>query len=468
MEPSLTATVAAGSARAASLRYAWYVAGLLTLIQIVSYLDRFLPSLVLPAIKQDLHLTDFQVGLILGPAFVIFYVLLGIPIGWLADRASRRTILATGIAIWCAMTAATAAATGFLPLFLARLGVGFGEAAVAPTSVSLIGDYFGRERQARAMSLFMSGTFLGAGISFLFFGPLVHYIQALPPVSVPLLGTVQSWRLCFLLVGAPGLLLSVLMLTVREPARRERIVLEDSSGVVQPASLASALGFIRQRWRAYGTLFIASACNVTMGALAFWNVALFKRTWNWSVAEVGVAVGLIFLTAGPLGTLLGLVLTNRHFAAGRRDATLRALFLGLLIGVPAYTVFPLMPRAALGLVALFCAHIGQAMATAAGPATLLLISPGQMRAQATAVYYLVISLVAQLLGPPLVGLLADMMGHPDALRYAVSLEALIIGIPALFLVRLGFDAYRRSVMEQDERLKEATWTPALSRRAAQR
>src|SRR4029077_4781047 len=106
-------------------------------------------------------------------------------------------------------------------------------------------------------------------------------------------------------------------------------------------------------------------------------------------------------TAGPAGTLLGVFLTNRHLAAGRREATLRALFLGLLIGVPAYTVFPLMPRAELGLVALFCAHVGQAMATAAGPATLLLISPGQMRAQATAIYYLVISLVAQLLGPPL-------------------------------------------------------------------
>ena len=132
------------TARAFSNRYAWYVAGLLTLTQIVSYLDRFLPSLLVRPIKQDLHLSDFQIGLLLGPAFVVFYVLLAVPLGWLADRVNRRAILAAGVAIWCSMTAAAAAVSGFLPLFATRLGVGFGEAAVAPTSISLIGDYFGR------------------------------------------------------------------------------------------------------------------------------------------------------------------------------------------------------------------------------------------------------------------------------------------------------------------------------------
>jgi MFS family permease len=442
-----------------SERYAWYVVGLLTLTQIISYLDRFLPSLLLPSIKQDLHLSDFQVGLILGPAFVIFYVLLGVPLGWLADRINRRAILAAGIAIWCTMTAAASAATSFLPLFVSRLGVGFGEAAVAPVSVSLISDYFGRARQSRAMSLFMSGTFLGAGTSFLFFGPLVHHLESVPQRTLPFLGPLQSWRLCFLLVGLPGLLLSLLMFTVREPPRRERLAA--ATGGERGSSFGAALAFIRSRWRAFGTLFVASACNVTMGALALWNVALFKRTWNWSVAEVGVAVGLIFFTAGPLGTLLGVAMTNRDLAAGRRDATLRALFTGLLIGLPAYSVFPLMPSAPLGLIALFCAHIGQAMATAAGPASLVMLTPGQIRAQSTAIYYLVISVVSQLIGPPLVGLITDALGRPDALRYAVSIEALLIGLPSLVLVRLGFAAYRRSVLDLDASFEQPTPLPGV-------
>jgi MFS family permease len=123
-------------------RYAWYVVGLLLATQIVSYIDRFLPSLLIQWIKEDLQLTDFQVGLLMGPAFGLFYVFVGVPIGWLADRYSRRTILSIGITIWCAMTAMAGFVKSFVPLFGARMGVGLGEAAVAPCAVSLISDYF--------------------------------------------------------------------------------------------------------------------------------------------------------------------------------------------------------------------------------------------------------------------------------------------------------------------------------------
>src|ERR1700686_5445005 len=140
--------------------YAWYVAGLLTLTQIVSYLDRFLPSLLVQPIKHALKVSDFQIGLLLGPAFVIFYITLGVPLGWLADRVNRRVILAAGIAIWCTMTAAGAVASSFMPLFVTRLGVGVGEATVAPVSISLVSDYFTRARRAQAISLFMAGPSL--------------------------------------------------------------------------------------------------------------------------------------------------------------------------------------------------------------------------------------------------------------------------------------------------------------------
>jgi MFS family permease len=431
-----------------SMWYAWYVAILLTLTQIVSYMDRYLPSLLIEPIKRDLHLSDFQIGLLLGPAFAVFFIALGIPIGWLADRVSRRVLLAVGITFWCVMTAMGSVARDFLPLFMTRLGVGVGEATVVPSSMSLISDYFRRERRARAISLFMSGTFLGAGSSFLFFGPLVHHVQGLPPVTLPLLGQIQSWRLCFLIVGLPGIVMAILMLTVREPARLDKVKLDGKQSLGKP-SLKDALGFIAKHWAAFGALFVASASNLTMGALSFWNVALFKRSWGWNVGEVGTAVGLILLTAGPAGTLFGIWMTNSGLAAGRRDATLRVLLLGLVIGVPAYSIFPLMPNATIGLVALFGAHIGQSMATAAGPATLMMLAPGQLRGQVTAIYYLVISISSQLLGPPVVGLITDSFGNPNDLRYAVSLEALIVGIPSIVLAFLGFAAYRRSVVEMD-------------------
>jgi MFS family permease len=136
--------------------------------------------------------------------------------------------------------------------------------------------------------------------------------------------------------------------------------------------------------------------------------------------------------------------------------------------VPTYVLFPLMPSARAGLVVLFCSIVGQAMATAAGPATLVMLAPGPIRAQATAIYYLVINVIAQLIGPPLVGLLADLLGSPDALRYAVALEAALIGIPSILLVWRGFVAYRRSVVELDGRFEAASWTPDQALQGAER
>ena len=137
-----------------SIRYAWYVAALMTLVQVVAYLDRFLPSLLAPVLKQELRLTDLQIGLLLGPAFSLFYVTLGLPIGWLADRFSRRAIIAAGVATWCVMTALGAWAMTFPVLFLARLGLGVGEATVAP------GRYFPDQR------LFLAFAAAGAAWAF--------------------------------------------------------------------------------------------------------------------------------------------------------------------------------------------------------------------------------------------------------------------------------------------------------------
>ena len=410
--------------------------GLLTLVQVVSYVDRFLPSLLAPAIKADLHLSDFQLGLLLGPAFALFYVAVGLPFGWAADRVSRRGILAFGIAAWSLMTSAASLAFSFAPLFAARLGVGFGEAAVAPCAVSLIGDRFERARRPRAISLYMAGSFIGAGSAFLFGGPLVHLIEAAPP-WIP---GMRPWQSVFLVMGAPGLLLALSMFSFAEPLRSELTR-------ATPASLAGALGFIGRRWRAFGTLFVGSACVVTLGSLSLWNVSLFQRTWGWNVAQVGVATGLLFFTAGPLGTVAGVWLTDRWTRLGRSDATLRALITGLLIAAPGFILFPLAPSAPLGLCGLFVAFTGQAMATAAGPVSLTFLAPGQIRSQATAVYYLVISLAGQLLGPPPVGWMVDRFGHPAMLRYAVSIEAAAVSAPALILLAVGLKAFRRRADE---------------------
>ena len=412
-------------------RGGWPLVGLLMLIQVVSYVDRFLPSLLSAPLKRDLHLSDFQLGLLLGPAFAVFYVAVGLPFGWAADRFSRRGILAFGITVWSVMTSLAGLATAFLPLFAARLGVGFGEAAVAPCAISMISDRFDARRRPRAVSLYMAGSFIGAGSAFLFGGPLVALIQS----AAPLGHAVRPWQATFMILGVPGLLLSAAVLLVREPAR---------SGAVQTSggSLTNALGYVLKNWRAFGVVFVGSSAMVTLGSLSLWNVALFQRTWGWRVAETGVATGLLFLTAGPLGTVIGIWLTQRWARKGTHDATLRALLSGLALAAPGFMLYPLAPSAPIALAGLFLAFTGQSMATAAGPAALTFLAPGRIRSQATALYYLVISIAGQLLGPPPVGLMVDLFKRPEALRYAVSIEAVSVSAPALLVIFLGMKAYR--------------------------
>lgn len=155
------------AAPAPSVRYQWYVVVLLLLVFVLSYFDRYILTLVVEPIKKSLHLTDFQVGLLLGPAFSLFNVVMGIPLGWYADRSSRKWILIVGIVIWCTMTTASGFATTFVALLVLRLGLGLGEAVVSPCSVSMISDYFERARRGRAISVYMAGPYLGAGLAFL-------------------------------------------------------------------------------------------------------------------------------------------------------------------------------------------------------------------------------------------------------------------------------------------------------------
>jgi len=278
---------------------------------------------------------------------------------------------------------------------------------------------------------------------------LIHHIASLPPIHLPLVGDLRDWQLAFVVVGLSGFALVAMMFTIREPPRQDQVRGGLDADAGGHATLRAAIRFMRARWTAFGTLFVGSAAVVTMGSLSFWNVALFARTWGWDVRQVGITTGVLFFIGGTVGTLLGVVLTKRWIAAGRKDATLRALWTGLAIAVPGFALYPLMPSAELAVGMQFFAFTGQATAAAAGPASITLIAPGQMKAQATAIYYLFVGVFGQLIGPPPVGLMTDLFGDPGRLRYAMTIEALTVGTLALVLVRIGMSRYRRCVIEVD-------------------
>jgi MFS family permease len=279
-----------------SVGRAWYIVALLTLAYIISFLDRQIMALLIEPIKMSLDLSDTQVGLLLGPAFAVFYVTLGYPAGMLADRKSRKAIVAAGISVWCIMTALCGLARDFKQLFAARVGVGVGEATLTPAALSMICDCFPPDRRARPISVYMTGISLGSALAYLIGGQLLEPLLAMPPLNIPVLGVVHPWQAAFLIVGLPGLVLAILIAAIREPARQELNRALEASTARQ--ARMTALSYMGERWQAYSSLTIGMCANTIIGYVASWNVVLFQRRWDWGIAEIGVALGSILIVFG--------------------------------------------------------------------------------------------------------------------------------------------------------------------------
>ena len=427
-------------------RYAWYIVGLLLAAYIVSFIDRQIMALLVEPIKRDLGLSDSQMGLLLGPAFAMFYVTLGIPIGLMADRRSRKHIIGWGITIWCLMTAACGLARNFTQLFFARIGVGVGEATLTPSALSMISDYFPPKSRTRAVSVYMMGISLGSAIAYLVGGPVVQLITDSPPVALPVVGELYAWQTAFLVVGLPGLILAVLIFFVREPVRRGKAKLD--GGASEDLTLGEGMAFLLKRWRPYGGLFLGMSVVTLMGYVGFWNPTLFARTWGWSIVEFSLAFGTILLIFGPLGAWLAGVLTTRFIEQGRIEGPYRAMLFGVLILVPTSIAFPLMPSGELALAVAAVMTIGGALPSAAGASALVYIAPNQVRATGTAIYWLVINMVGLFLGPTSVGWVTDYVFRDESKLYlSMAVIPAVFGTFSLIVMFWGYKHFRAAAEE---------------------
>jgi MFS family permease len=432
--------------------YAWYVVGVLTIAYVFSFLDRQILALLVEPIRRDLDISDTQVSLLGNLAFGIFYTVLGLPLGRAADRYSRRGIIAAGVTMWCLMTAACGLARNFLQLFLARVGVGVGEAALNPSALSMISDYFPREKRGRALTFYNMGVSLGVGIALIFGGQIIAWVVSAPPVQLPVIGELKAWQTVFLVVGLPGLLVALLMITVREPVRRDRmrIVRPDGSASTE-LSVRETVAYLRKRWRTFLTLFLGMSVVTILGYnFFFWVPSLFVRTWGWTIPEISLGYGLVTLAGGPLGVILGGWLAEQLQARGHTDALMRSCLYGAaFLLVPGSLLTPLMPSGELALAMLFPVSIGGAMVTATGAAALQMIAPNQLRAQATALYYFVINILG-LLGPTAVAMVTDFVFADDAaLRWSLVSVGVVTSIFGLICLALHLPLYRAGVAEAE-------------------
>jgi MFS family permease len=254
----MSGTAAAGYP---SRAVAWYTVFILMLCYTLSYADRQILAFLVGPLRHDLHISDTDVGLLQGFAFALVYTVFGLPMGALADRFSRRNLVAIGVVIWSVMTSLSSVARSFLLLGAARMGVGIGEAALSPCAFSMITDSFPKERLSGALSVYTMGIQLGSGLALIIGGLVAQTVSQMPPVQLPLVGAIAAWRLTFLVVGIPGLLIALLLLTVREPVRRALLLGADG----RPAKLdmRALVEQIRMRWRSALGLSVMISCQAT-------------------------------------------------------------------------------------------------------------------------------------------------------------------------------------------------------------
>lgn len=419
-------------------RYAWYVVFILFLAYVVSFLDRQILSLLVDPIKADLGLTDTMVSLLHGFTFALFYTLFGLPLGRMADRRKRTHLIIGGVALWSIMTAACGFARNMLMLFFARVGVAVGEAALSPSAYSLISDYFPRAKRGRAISLYSLGIFAGAGMAYIFGGVVTELAGHSVVSGWPLLNQFKPWQLTFIITGTPGILIILLMLSIREPQRRERV-----SGAEGGLSFAATFAYIREHFRVYFALLVGNSFIALANyALFAWLPAYFIRVFGYSPGEIGKTFGAVILVFGTIGLVTGGILADARF----RQGALGAHF-NITVGVAALAIAPSLllllgqgEGIQLMLVALivFCG----AVTTGLVPAAMQLITPNEFRGQIAAIYLLLTALVGLGLGPTAVALLVDFhfrdtMAVGSALAMVLSATLLV----AVLLMLSGRNAY---------------------------
>ena len=397
--------------------YRNYVLAMLTLVYVFNFVDRQVLVILQESIKKELHLSDTQLGMLSGFTFAVFYVILGIPIARLADKTNRRNTVAVSLGLWSIMTACSGLARNFVQLLLARTGVGVGEAGGSPPAHAMISDYFPPQKRSTALSIYSAGIYFGVLIGFLMGGYLNQHL---------------GWRTAFFVVGAPGIIFSLLFyVTVKEPRRGAT----DADTIsAEPPTFGEVFKRLYST-KTFVFLSLASALNVfCIYGLINWAPSFLQRLHGMKSTEVGLSLGLIYGIGGAIGSYAGGVLTD-HFGKEDKRWYLKVPGYAVLIAIPCAAGAIFLQNTALSLTCLgLCAslqsvYLGPSLAVAHS------LVPASMRALTSAVFFLVINLVGLGFGPLVVGFISDLLKPTmgvESLRWALSI-IIVVGFASAIL-----------------------------------
>ena len=420
----------------------WYAVFILLLAYILSFVDRIIMSLLVIPIQSDLGISDTQMGLLMGLAFAIFYVAIGIPIAKLSDEKSRRIIVSIGIFLWSLMTAACGLAKSFSHLFIARIGVGVGEATLSPAAYSMIADYFSENKLGRAIAVYQSGALFGGGLAFIIGGIVVNFAVNADSITLPIIGVLQPWQIAFIVVGLPGVLMALVMLTVKEPRRTG---MKEEFG--KSVSVRDTVLFVVTNWKVYMAVFVGfGMLAIPITTVFTWFPTYLQRVHEVTIAESGRVLGLILFFLSSSGVLFGGWLVDYLKSKNYQDSFFRVGLMAAVLPVP----FSLFVSSLTNLdttIALLCPFVFFAsMPLAIGPIVLQIISPNQLRAQMAAIYMLFMNLLTAAIATTGVGFITDYLLHNDlAVGQSITIVNLISAPLAFISLAYGLFHYNKQL-----------------------
>ena len=331
------------------------------------------------------------------------------------------------------MTALCGLTKTYFFLFLTRIGVGVGEAALSPAAYSMIADYFPKEKLGRAISIYVIGLYLGAGIAMLVGSAVISIVSSLPPIFLPIYGVIKPWQLTFLLVSIPGILVLLLLLTIKEPQRINDLNQSD----IENVSFKDVVIYLWKLRKIFVNLNIGICINgAVIAGFMVWIPEWLRRTFEVNIVDAGLIYGLALLIFGSLGPFLGGWISDYLAKKNYHDAPMRTVLYAAIITVPFAALMPLAPNLEVAILLLCIVTLLFAVPQGLPPVVMQLIAPNHMRAQTTAIFMLFSNLFSYAFGAAIIAVITDYIGYEAALKYSMSIVSLcLIPIGSYFVYR---------------------------------
>jgi len=438
-----------------SAGWAWYTVAILLCAYIFSFIDRQILNLLVAPVRRDLGISDTEMSLLIGFSFAIFYSVLGLPFGRLADCVSRPRLIVAGMLTWSVMTGGCGLVRSYSQLFLLRMGVGIGEATLSPAAYSMISDSFPPAKRSVPFSVYTMATYAGGGFAFLFGGLLLRSFGSREMFQIPLLGHVRPWQALFLLLGISGVLFVLVLLTLRDPSRKGARMLAERRGETRVERIP-----VRAIWDYFAenrTTLVSLILGMALVALAAygtsaWAITFLIRNHQMTAAEAGITLGGAQIVSGSLGMLAAGKAVYWLMRRGYRDAYMRVALWSCAGWIVPGILYPLLSHTTAVVVLIYVGTFFLCMPTCLIPAAILEVVPNAMRGQATAVYLLIVNMIGLGIGPTAIALVTDRVFRFDA---AVRYSLLIVPVGATLLAGMLFLIGLRSYNSSLDRL--ALW-----------